>query len=153
MIIAIINGPNMKLMGKREPEHYGTKTWNDIEKELLILSKEINCDLLFFHSNHEGRIIDFIQEHLEVLDGIIINPAGYSKTGYGILDAMNAIQIPFIEVHLSNIFSRGVQHRETIFQQDAVGNIIGLRGDVYLLGLRGMVNYLNERSESDALKK
>ena len=145
MTIGVINGPNINLIGKREPEHYGIKVWNDIEKELLILSNELKCELILFQSNHEGKIIDFIQAHLEVLDGIIINPAGYSKTGYGILDAMNSINIPFIEVHLSNIFNRGNQHCETIFQQDAVGNIIGLRGDVYLLGLRGMVNFLNAK--------
>jgi 3-dehydroquinate dehydratase-2 len=142
MIIAVINGPNINLLGKREPEHYGTKTWDEIERKLVELSEELECGLLFFQSNYEGAIVDFIQENMDVLDGIVINPAGYSKTGYAILDAINAVHIPFVEIHLSNIFKRGSAHSETIFQAEAAGNIIGLRENVYLLGLRAMVEYV-----------
>lgn len=142
MKIGIINGPNMNLLGLREPEFYGAVTLSEIEKKLLEIAKLYDCQLLFFQSNHEGCIVDFIQEHMHELDGIVINPAGYSKTGYAILDAIEAIHIPYIEVHMSNIFQRGTMHSETIFQMNAVGNIIGMGKMVYYLGLESIVYYL-----------
>lgn len=144
--IAIINGPNMNLLGVREVEHYGSKTLHDIKEDLILLSEEKKCKLLFCQSNHEGDIVDFIQEHLQSIDGIVINPAGLSKTGYSILDAMEAGNIPYVEVHMSNIFARGEKHASTIFQSDAVGNIIGLRDKVYILGLNAILWYLKNKS-------
>lgn len=143
--IGIINGPNMNLLGVRQTNHYGNKTLGEITTELEQIAKENQCRLLHFQSNHEGNIVDFIQEHLQELDGIVINPAGLSKTGYSILDAILAGSIPYVEVHMSNIFSRGEKHDTTIFQSDAVGNIIGLRDDVYRLALLGILNYLRRR--------
>lgn len=143
--IAIINGPNMNLLGVREVEHYGSKTLHEITEDLIQLAEKKKCRLLFCQSNHEGKIVDFIQEHLQDIDGIVINPAGFSKTGYSILDAMEAGRIPYVEVHMSNIFARGEKHASTIFQNDAVGNVIGLREDVYRLGLNGILWYLEKK--------
>lgn len=145
LTIGIINGPNMNLLGVRQTNHYGNKTLDEITEEIDQIAKENKCQLLHFQSNHEGKIVDFIQEHLMELDGIVINPAGLSKTGYSILDAILAGNIPYVEVHMSNIFSRGEKHDTTIFQSDAVGNIIGLRDDVYRLALLGIINYLRRK--------
>jgi len=144
MVIGVINGPNMNLLGKREPMHYGNQSWDFIQGDMERTATELNCSLLFFQSNHEGEIVDFIQENMNEMQGIIINPAGYSKTGYAILDAIKAIDVPFIEVHMSNIFSRGEKHSDTVFCEDAIGNIIGFRGNSYLLALRAMVDYLHD---------
>lgn len=138
MKIAIVNGANINLLGIREPEIYGKDTWDKIQSRLDQLSLELGVNLLYFQSNHEGDIVDFIQKNLEIIDGIIINPAGFSKTGYCILDAIEAKHIPYIEVHISNIFKRGGWHAESIFLEHANGQIIGLKDSVYELALRGM---------------
>lgn len=142
--IAVINGPNINLLGTREPGFYGRETWSDIEARLKLLAEELGVAIIFFQSNHEGCLVDFIQEHLSSLDGVVINPAAYTKTGYAILDALTSIDLPYVEVHLSNIFARGGWHAESIFAERAQGHIIGLKGYVYDLGLRAMVNYLGK---------
>ena len=109
MIIAVINGPNINLLGKREPEHYGTKTWDEIERKLVELSEELECELLFFQSNYEGAIVDFIQENMDVLDGIVINPAGYSKTGYAILLKFICQIFLNAEVHIVKLYFKQKQ--------------------------------------------
>lgn len=137
--IAVINGANINLLGMREPQFYGNKTLHEIEKELeKIGQSELNVNLVFFQSNHEGEIVDFIQERYSELDGIIINPAAFSKTGYSILEAIIATKLPFVEVHLSNIFARGGWHGESIFLGSAVGQVVGFQDQVYELGLRAL---------------
>lgn len=96
----------------------------------------------FFQSNHEGAIIDFIQNHLTFLDGIVVNPASLSGTGYGILDALLAVNIPYVEVHLSNIYSREEWHQKSIFASKAVGQIVGFKGFGYELGLMALHNFI-----------
>jgi 3-dehydroquinate dehydratase-2 len=105
----------------------------------------LKIELLFFQSNHEGDIVDFIQENLYLLDGVVINPAAFTKGGYSILDALTAIELPFVEVHLSNIVARGGWHAETIFAPKALGHINGFKGYVYNLGLQAIYNYLNRK--------
>lgn len=141
--IALINGPNINLLGIREPQVYGRETLSDIENRTKSLAQELSVDIVLYQSNHEGQIVDFIQENMFILDGVIINPAAYTKAGYAILDALTAIDIPFIEVHLSNIFSRETWHSESIFSSKAIGVVCGLKGFSYELGLRGLVNYIN----------
>lgn len=140
--IGIINGPNINILGIREPEIYGSTTWKDIEEELKKQAEKLDVELIFFQSNHEGQLVDFIQEHLIYLDGVVINPAAFTKTGYSILDALTATELPFVEVHLSNISARGGWHAETIFADRAVGHINGFQSDVYGLGLQGLYRYL-----------
>lgn len=142
--VAVINGPNINMLGIREPYHYGKQTLADIERRLGNLAKELKVDLLFYQSNHEGKIVDFIQKYIHKIDGVVINPAAFTKTGYSILDALTAVGTPFIEVHLSNIYSRETWHSESIFSSKAIGIICGLRGFGYELGLRGIVNYLEQ---------
>ena len=148
--IAIINGPNINILGKREPSVYGIEDWGSIENKVKALGQQIQAELLFYQSNHEGDIVDFIQENMDKLSGVVINPAALTKTGYSILDALNALPIPYVEVHLSNIVSRGGWHSESIFTETAVGFIMGLKGYVYELGLQSINHYLNlEGNQND----
>lgn len=141
--VAIINGPNINILGVREPQIYGQKNLIQIEKELENYAKKVSVSLVFFQSNHEGNIVDFIQQNMDKLDAVIINPAAFSKIGYSILDALNANGIPYIEVHLSNIVNRGHIHDESIFTQTSIGCIIGFKSYVYLLGLYAINDYFN----------
>lgn len=102
----------------------------------------MGVELVFFQSNHEGYIIDFIQEKMNATDGIVLNPAGYSNTGFGILDALTALPVPFVEVHLSNVFAREHWHSQSVFTAKAVGTVFGFRGFGYELGLRAIVNHI-----------
>lgn len=140
--IAIINGPNINLLGNREVNHYGTEDLQSITNKLNTLARQLGVELAMYQSNNEGHIIDFIHEWGGKLDGIIINPAAFTNTSYGILEAITAFNIPFIEVHLSNIYARESWHAESIFSAKAIGSIIGFKGYVYELGLRGVLNYL-----------
>ena len=144
--IAVINGPNINILGVRERHIYGSETWDNIENRLKNIEKDTGVKLIFFQSNHEGYIVDFIQENLMNIDGVVINPAAYTKTGYAILDALISINIPFIEVHLSNIYSRGGWHQDSIFVEKAIGQIVGLKGFGYDLGVMGIINFLNSNS-------
>lgn len=143
--VAVINGPNINILGIREPDVYGTTTWESIEKDVKALAKELNIDIDFFQSNHEGDIVDYIQKNLFTLDGVVINPAAFTKTGYSILDALTAIGMPFIEVHLSNINARENWHSETIFASKASGHINGFQEYSYQLGLLGLYYLLKKR--------
>jgi 3-dehydroquinate dehydratase-2 len=142
--IAIINGPNINILGKREPSVYGIEDWISIENKVKAFGKQIHVDLLFFQSNHEGDIVAFIQQNMDKLSAVVINPAALSKTGYSILDALNALPIPYVEVHLSNIVSRGGWHSESIFTETSVGLIMGFKGYVYELGLQSINHFLEE---------
>lgn len=143
--IAIINGPNLNILGKREVRVYGTEDWNSIEEKVKSLSKQINIDLQFYQSNYEGDIVCFLQQNINSLSGVVINPAAFTKTGYSILDALTALNTPYVEVHLTNIVSRGGWHSESIFTEAAVGFIMGFKGYVYELGLQAINKYLEEK--------
>lgn len=144
MVIAIINGPNINMLGIREPKHYGYKTWDSIEKELILLSDEIGVELMFYQSNHEGNIVDFIQINGCSLDGVLINPAAFTCSGYSIIDALESVKKPFVEIHISNIFKRAGWHEKSIFSEYAVGTISGFLGYSYTLGLYSIINHLKE---------
>lgn len=143
LTIGVINGPNINILGIREKNFYGNETWANIEQKLESLSEKLNVEIIFYQSNHEGDIVDFIQENMHKFSGVIINPAAYTKTGYAILDALTAVELPFVEVHISNIFSRGGWHAKSIFASHAIGHIIGFKGYSYQLGVRALVNYIN----------
>jgi len=142
--IAIINGSNINILGLREPGVYGNETWQMIEEKLKEKALKLDVELLFYQSNHEGSIVDYIQEHLHELDGVVINPAAFTKNGYSILDALTAVELAFVEVHLSNIHARGGWHEKTIFASKAIGHVNGFQGDSYILGLEGLCNFLRK---------
>lgn len=123
MKILVINGPNINLLGTREPEIYGKKSYFDLKQEIEKYSKSKNIDVSFFQSNHEGAIIDAIQNNES--DAIIINPAGYSHYSVAILDALRAVEIPYVEVHLTDIENREEFRKKSVTGLSAIKIISG----------------------------
>lgn len=133
--ILVINGPNLNRLGRRDPGQYGTTTLADIERALVERASELGVQVESFQSNHEGAIVDFIQERGDAADGAIINAGALSQVGYSILDALIDAQLPVVEVHLSNIHARERFRQRSVFARVARGQIAGLgwRGYVYAL--------------------
>jgi 3-dehydroquinate dehydratase II len=143
MKILIIHGPNLQLLGVREPEIYGRAGLADINKALNEVAVTLNCDLDFFQSNHEGDIVDRIAlAYADEVDGIIINPAAYTHTSIAIHDAIKSVNIPTVEVHLSNISAREEFRNISMIAAACVGVIAGFGADSYEMALRGLVKKL-----------
>jgi 3-dehydroquinate dehydratase-2 len=143
--IAVLNGPNLNLLGTREPEIYGRTTLADIEAQLRAVASELGVEVSFFHSNHEGDLIDAIQGLRGSADGAIINAGAYSHTSLAIRDAFAAVAVPYVEVHLSNIFAREAERRHSMLAASARAVICGLGAYGYELALRGLVAGLPSR--------
>jgi 3-dehydroquinate dehydratase-2 len=141
MKFMILHGPNLNLLGTREPATYGSQTLADINASLVQLAAELGCDLDFFQSNSEGELIDTIQGTALKCQGILINPAAYTHTSIAIRDALSAIGLPVVEVHLSNIHRRETFRHTSMVAPVAIGQICGFGGDSYLLGLRALYSY------------
>jgi len=133
--ILILNGPNLNLLGVREPETYGTDTLADIEEACLERAAALGLAVDFRQSNHEGQLVDWIQEARESADGIVINAGGYTHSSVAILDALRASDLPVIEVHISNIFRREHFRHRSYVSLGATGVICGLGPHGYLLAL------------------
>ena len=142
MKILVINGPNLNLLGEREKENYGEVTLDEINSDLRTLARELGTEIDFFQSNTEGEIVDKIQIAKGDFDGIIINPAAYTHTSIALRDALLAVKIPAVEVHLSNIHSREEFRKTSFTAPVCIGQIAGFKKDSYLLALRALVNYL-----------
>ena len=142
MDLLLLNGPNLNLVGKREPTIYGSKTLVDVQQELFDMAKELDVNIKFFQSNSEGEMIDCIQESVGSIDGILINAGAYTHTSIALRDALLGVSIPFVEVHLSNIFSREEFRHKSFLSDKAVGLVCGFGPNSYQLALRGMVSYL-----------
>jgi len=140
--IIIINGPNLNLLGRREKEIYGEKSFEEIKRELDEIARG-KVDILYFQSNHEGEIIDKIHECIGKVDYIVINPGAFTHYSYGIYDAILASKIKTIEVHISNIFSREQWRGKSVISPAASGVIVGFGMDVYRLALEYIINYIN----------
>lgn len=140
MNILVLHGPNLNLLGVREPEVYGTLTLNEINSALAGLAAELGCCLSIAQSNSEGEIVDAIQAAIGRFDGILINPAAYTHTSVAIRDALSAVALPVVEVHLSNIHRRESFRRRSYIAPVSVGQICGFGRDSYLLGLRALVS-------------
>ncbi|MGE4384498.1 MAG: type II 3-dehydroquinate dehydratase [Endomicrobiaceae bacterium] len=134
--ILIINGPNLNLLGTREPDVYGKLTLNEIENRLKSLADTLKVEIECFQSNHEGEIVDKICNAQNVFDGIIINPAAYTHTSVAIRDAVSAVKIPTVEVHISNVYSRDEFRHNSFIAPVSVGQISGLGLDGYLYALQ-----------------
>tara|TARA_B100000614_G_scaffold220516_1_gene207208 strand:- start:441 stop:905 length:465 start_codon:yes stop_codon:yes gene_type:complete len=143
MDLLFINGPNLNLVGKREPSIYGLQTLEDIQKELLTLASELDAKLKFFQSNSEGEMIDCIQNSIGSIDGILINAGAYTHTSIALRDALLGVDIPYVEVHLSNIYSREEFRHKSFLSDKALGLVCGFGANSYLLALQGIVSYLN----------
>ena len=142
MRIAIINGPNLNLLGTREPELYGKETLADIEAHLLNVAKQLGVELTFSQHNGEGEIVDAIQALRGRADGALVNAGAYSHTSLAIRDALAGVKIPFVEVHLTNIYAREPERRRSAIADVAVAVICGFGSYGYELALRGLVKKL-----------
>jgi 3-dehydroquinate dehydratase II len=140
--ILVLNGPNLNLLGVREPETYGRDTLADIEEACLERAAELGLAVDFRQSNHEGQLVDWIQEAREAADGIVLNPGAYTHTSIAILDALRAADLPIIEVHLSNIHRRESYRRRSYVSEAAQGIICGFGGHGYLLALDAMARLI-----------
>ena len=135
MRFLVINGPNLNLLGKREPAHYGRKTLEEINSLLEGQARELKVELAFFQSNSEGAIVDFIQAQAPRADGIIINPGALTHYGLSLKDALAATGLPVVEVHLSNIYAREDWRHNSVVAPVARGQITGLGWRGYILAL------------------
>jgi len=144
MKILVINGPNLNLLGRREPEIYGAETLDGINNALLVAALEIGVSLEFFQSNSEGALVDAIQRAVGNFDGLIINPAAYTHTSVAIRDAISAVAIPTVEIHLSNVYSREEFRHKSLIAPVVIGQIAGFGSAGYELAVRGLMNYLQK---------
>ena len=144
MNILLVHGPNLNLLGKRQPEIYGTQTIDNINHYLIQVAQKQGVELKTFQSNHEGAIVSEIGDNIDWADGILINPAAYTHTSVAIRDALSAVTLPVIEIHLSNIYKReGFRHHSYV-SPIAVGVISGFGSHSYELALNAMINILQQ---------
>src|SRR4030067_731441 len=143
--VLVIHGPNLNMLGRRETDVYGNATLDEINNALRLLAKELNADVSFFQSNSEGKLIDMIHEAAGAYDAIIINPGGYTHSSVAIRDAVAAVNIPTLEIHISNIYSREEFRHHSFIAQVAAGQISGFGVNSYLLGLRAAVEIVRTK--------
>jgi len=144
MKILVLNGPNLNLLGKREKEHYGTLSLARIEKQMKKQARALKVNLEFFQSNYEGELVEKIQQAKNKFDGILINPAAYTHTSIALRDALIAVGIPFVEIHLSNLAKREEFRKKSLLSDLAVGVISGFGPQSYSLGLTGLIEFLKK---------
>jgi 3-dehydroquinate dehydratase-2 len=141
--ILVLHGPNLNLLGQRETSIYGRATLQSITESLDRLGAELGASLAHFQSNHEGELVDKIQSAMDQFDGILVNPAAYTHTSIALRDAFSAVQLPFVEVHLSNIHAREDFRQKSLLSDLAVGSVVGFGPSSYFLGLRALVETLS----------
>ncbi len=140
--ILVIHGPNLNMLGRRDPAKYGTMTMADINEQLQALAGELDCELMFFQSNHEGAIIDFLQlDTSREADGVIINPGALVRYAYSLRQAFVDLGRPVIEVHMSNIHKTGVNTAVNVLDDVRVDQVVGMKEQSYYAALRAIVDY------------
>ncbi len=144
MRILVIHGPNLNLLGKREPDIYGTFTLEDVNGRLRALAEELGLEVSFFQSNHEGELVQKIQDAMGVYQAIVINPGAYTHTSVALRDAISSAGIPTIEAHISNIYKREEFRKHSYISGVAVGQITGFGPESYLLALRAAAAHVKE---------
>jgi len=142
--IAVINGPNLNLLGAREPERYGTSTLAQIEAAVRDRARALGVQQVsWFQSNHEGALVDAVQGLAGSADGALVNAAAYTHTSVALRDALLAVRVPFVEVHLTNVWAREEVRHHSLLADLAVGVVAGFGADSYLLGLEALVGHLH----------
>ena len=142
MKILLINGANLNMLGSREPEKYGSTTLKDIESAVIQRGNELDTQVDVWQSNHEGEIVDKIQSAKGVYDGILINAGGYTHTSVVIRDAIASVQIPTVEIHMTNIHAREEFRHTSLLSGVCIAQVVGFKELSYTLALEGLVNYL-----------
>jgi 3-dehydroquinate dehydratase-2 len=140
--LAVVNGPNLNLLGRREPEVYGRETLSGINDGLSVLATELGIEIEFHQSNAEGGLIDYIQDAAARVDGFVVNAGGYTHTSVALLDALVGVGLPYIEVHLSNLAARERFRRHSLLAARASGIVMGFGAAGYSLAVRGLVDRL-----------
>jgi 3-dehydroquinate dehydratase-2 len=141
--VLVLNGPNLNLLGTREPDVYGATTLNDIELALKDLAKDLGATIECRQSNQEGQLIDWLHDAQDSFDGVVINPAGLTHTSVSLRDAIAATGLPTVEVHISNTQARESFRHQSMTAAVCIGSVIGFGKNSYALGLRALIDYLN----------
>ncbi len=142
MRIAVLNGPNLNLLGVREPELYGLESLEDIEASVRAKAESRGVEVLWYQTNHEGEFVDLVQGLRGQVGGAMVNAAGFTHTSIAIRDALLAVQVPFVEVHLSNIFAREPERRTSVLADIAIGIVAGFGGQSYLLAFDALIDHV-----------
>jgi 3-dehydroquinate dehydratase II len=148
--ILVLHGPNLNLLGEREPGIYGSVTLDSINQHLTAIAAERKAEVRIFHSNTEGDLIDAIQEARSWANGILINPGAYTHYSYAIRDAIAAVPIPTLEVHLSNIFAREDFRNRSVIAPVCIGSICGLGWRSYEIGLQGLFGFIQDAPKANS---
>ena len=142
MKILLLHGPNLNLLGTREPEIYGSMTLGDINEKMIVLGNELGAEIKCLQSNHEGALIDALHDARTWASGVVFNPGGYTHTSVALRDAISAIVIPVIEVHLSNVYAREEFRHTSFVSAVCKGKVSGFGWRSYELGLRGLIDII-----------
>ena len=145
MKILVLHGPNLNLLGRREPHIYGTMTLADLDKKLKALAKELGVELVAFQSNHEGELVDMLHKHIDSAAGAILNPGGLTQFGVSLHDAIKSMSFPVIEVHMTNRHAREEWRAHSIISSAVKGTVEGLGWRSYSAALRALVEMLKEK--------
>ncbi|PIU73982.1 3-dehydroquinate dehydratase [Candidatus Roizmanbacteria bacterium CG06_land_8_20_14_3_00_34_14] len=146
MKILVINGPNLNILGKRDPQKYGTVTLLEINESLKKIACELDCQLEFFQSNHEGAIIDFLQkESSQEADGVLVNPGALIRYAFCFRQALVDLDKPVMEIHMSDINKTGVNKKINVLEDIRIGQITGLKEGSYFEGLKQLINFIKNR--------
>jgi len=144
MKILILHGPNLNMLGIRDEKHYGLQTLDEINSQLTAIAKESNIKVAFFQSNHEGALIDYLQENAGGADGILINPGALTHYGYSLRDALSDTKLPIIEVHLSNIENREEFRKTDVLLDIVIEKVTGLKEKSYTLGFEKLIKHIQK---------
>jgi 3-dehydroquinate dehydratase II len=142
MLIAVLNGPNLNLLGQREPDVYGRTTLAEIETMVREAARSLGADIEWFQTNYEGELVDAVQGLRGRVDGALVNAAALTHSSLALRDAMLAVRVPFVELHLSNIFAREPERRHSVIADLAIGLVTGFGAQSYLLALQALVSRL-----------
>ena len=148
--VLVLHGPNLNLLGTREPAIYGTTTLAEIDAALVELGEELSAEVTAHQSNHEGALVDFVHASKDTADGILINAGAYTHTSIALRDALAAVDVPAVEVHLTNVQARESFRRRSHLAPACVGSVVGFGADSYTLGLRALLGYLRRAPATKA---